>query len=309
MKEDGLFGHTLEVGWILGEVLVLEYLPPYVAMERLHPAPGTGQRLARSMNCQMELPAAKRPKLKNSHAYDRPQSQQVRSRWPPANLTTPRALYTENTCPSCSQLRRADSSGLDTLGQQRPRRNPQSSGWRAAATQTTMQKLMRRTAQAERQVIRRSKKQGKMRKMALQRQDFKQRMAGTQEAHASLKDATRRRREDWEMGSLAPRRDTPLPDSSGAYWGSVSLSRNLADRIPEKQRDLACRWAGGRKTLCIKQGDRVAIMEGPDKGKISTIKYVQEEGAFVALEGEHLMVSFLLDLWCAAGTCCEANEG
>ncbi|KAJ0124927.1 kow motif containing protein [Diaporthe amygdali] len=155
-----------------------------------------------------------------------------------------------------------------------------------------MQKLMRRTAQAERQVIRRSKKQGKMRKMALQRQDFKQRMAGTQEAHASLKDATRRRREDWEMGSLAPRRDTPLPDSSGAYWGSVSLSRNLADKIPEKQRDLACRWAGGRKTLCIKQGDRVAIMEGPDKGKISTIKYVQEEGAFVALEGEHLMQNY-----------------
>lgn len=158
-----------------------------------------------------------------------------------------------------------------------------------------MQKLLRRTAQAERQAIRRSKKQGKMRKMAEQRQEFVQRMGGTQETHASLKAAVRRRQEDWEMGALAPQRDTPLRDANNSYWGSISLRRNLADTLPEKQRDLACRWAGGRRTLCIKMGDRVAIMEGPDKGKISVVKYVQEEGAFVALEGENLQVSMFLD--------------
>lgn len=158
-----------------------------------------------------------------------------------------------------------------------------------------MQKLLRRTAQAERQVIRRSKKQSKMINMARQRQEFRQRMGGTQETHASLKAATRRRREDWEMGALAPQRDTPLRDANNSYWGTVSLYRNLADNLPEKQRDLACRWAGGRKTLCIKAGDRVAIMEGPDKGKISTVKWVQEEGAFVALEAENLMVRLSLD--------------
>ncbi|KAG8164259.1 hypothetical protein KVR01_006177 [Diaporthe batatas] len=155
-----------------------------------------------------------------------------------------------------------------------------------------MQKLMRRTAQAERQAIRRAKKGSKMLKMARQREDFKQRMGGTQETHASLRDAVRRRREDWEMGPLAPQRDTPLRDETGAYWGSISLRRNLADTLPEKQRDLACRWAGGRKTLCIKAGDRVAVMEGPDAGKISTIQYVQEEGGFVALEGDNLKQNF-----------------
>lgn len=131
-----------------------------------------------------------------------------------------------------------------------------------------------------------------MMKMARQRQEFRQRMSGTQQTHASLKDAARRRREDWEMGALAPQRDTPLRDTNDSYWGSISLQRNLADTLPEKQRDLACRWAGGRKTLCIKAGDRVAIMDGPDKGKISTVKYVQEEGAFVALEAENLMQNF-----------------
>lgn len=131
-----------------------------------------------------------------------------------------------------------------------------------------------------------------MMKMARQREEFRQRMSGTQETHASLKDAVRRRQEDWEMGPLAPQRDTPLRDETGAYWGSISLRRNLADTLPEKQRDLACRWAGGRKTLCIKAGDRVAIMDGPDKGKISTIQSVQEEGGFVSLEGDDLKQNF-----------------
>ncbi|KAI3394286.1 hypothetical protein diail_2933 [Diaporthe ilicicola] len=157
-----------------------------------------------------------------------------------------------------------------------------------------MQKLLRRTAQAERQAIRRSKKQGRSIKLAGQRQEFNRRMTGVQDTHRSLKDAARRRREDWEMGSLAPQRDTPLRNSNGAYWGTVSMSRHLAENIPEKQRDLACRWAGGRKTLCIKQGDRVAIMEGPDKGKISLVKWVGENGAFVALEAENLMQNFTL---------------
>jgi large subunit ribosomal protein L24 len=154
-----------------------------------------------------------------------------------------------------------------------------------------MQKLMRRTAQAERQAMRRSKKQTKMFKMARQREEFRQRMSATKETHASLKDAARRRREDWEMGALAPQRDTPLRDNNGSYWGSLTLQRNLADNLPEKQRDLACRWAGGRKTLCLKAGDRVAIMDGPDRGKISHVKYVQEEGAFVGLQAENLKVS------------------
>ena len=154
-----------------------------------------------------------------------------------------------------------------------------------------MQKLLRRTAQAERQVIRRATKKGKMAKRAEQRNDFTRRMSAAQGSHKALKDASRRRREDWEMGSIAPQRDTPLRDSTDAYYGTIGLRRNLGDSFPEKQLDLACRWAGGRKTFCVKPGDRVAIMEGPDKGKIGTVKFISEEQGNLALEGEHLQVS------------------
>jgi large subunit ribosomal protein L24 len=154
-----------------------------------------------------------------------------------------------------------------------------------------MQKLLRRTAQAERQVLRRASKKGKMAQRAEQREDFKRRMAATQDSHRAVKEAARRRREDWEMGPLAPQRDTPLKDSTDAYFGTMGLRRNMGENFPEKQRELACRWAGGRKTFCVKAGDRVAIMEGPDKGKIGTVKFISDEQGSVALEGEHLQVS------------------
>lgn len=155
-----------------------------------------------------------------------------------------------------------------------------------------MQKLLRRTAQAERQVLRRASKKGKMAQRAEQREDFKRRMAATQDSHRAVKEAARRRREDWEMGPLAPQRDTPLKDSTDAYFGTMGLRRNMGENFPEKQRELACRWAGGRKTFCVKAGDRVAIMEGPDKGKIGTVKFISDEQGSVALEGEHLQHNF-----------------
>lgn len=155
-----------------------------------------------------------------------------------------------------------------------------------------MQKLLRRTAQAERQVLRRASKKGKMAQRAEQREDFKRRMAATQDSHRAVKEAARRRREDWEMGPLAPQRDTPLKDSTDAYFGTMGLRRNMGENFPEKQRELACRWAGGRKTFCVKAGDRVAIMEGPDKGKIGIVKFLSEEQGSVALEGEHLQHNF-----------------
>ncbi|KUI57694.1 54S ribosomal protein L40, mitochondrial [Cytospora mali] len=131
-----------------------------------------------------------------------------------------------------------------------------------------------------------------MAQRAKQREDFKRRMSATQHSHRALKEAARRRREDWEMGPLAPQRDTPLKDSTDAYYGTIGLRRNMGEDFPEKQRELACRWAGGRKTFCVKPGDRVAIMEGPDKGKIGIVKFISEEQGNVSLEGEHLQHNF-----------------
>lgn len=152
-----------------------------------------------------------------------------------------------------------------------------------------MQKLLKRTAQAEKQAARRRNLRKQNMQSADQRMDFQKRMSAVREANAALRDARHRRREDWELGALAPQRDVPIKRDNGAYWGSLSLERTMS-ALPEKQLEQACKWAGGRELLCLKPGDRAAIMEGPDKGKIGTVRSVDEDDGTVLLEGEHLQV-------------------
>lgn len=152
-----------------------------------------------------------------------------------------------------------------------------------------MQKLLKRTAQAEKQVARRKAVRKNIWKRAEEQQEFRKRMQALQEANRALNSARRTRREDYELGALAPRRDTPIKDENGAYWGSLSLSRSMTD-LGWEQRKLACQWAGGAKYLCVKVGDRVAIMQGPDKGKIGKVRDIDgKQGVFV-LDGDHLQV-------------------
>lgn len=152
-----------------------------------------------------------------------------------------------------------------------------------------MQKLLRRTAQAEKQAARRKAKRNDTLKRAAQNQEFRKRMGGVRDANLALNAARARRREDWEMGPLAPQRDTPIRSKDGSYWGSLSLGRSLGE-LSDKQLELACKWAGGKKYLCVKPGDKVAIMQGPDKGKIGTVKSIEEQDGSATLEGDHLQV-------------------
>lgn len=156
-----------------------------------------------------------------------------------------------------------------------------------------MQKLLRRTAQAEKQAARRKAKRNDSLKRATQNLDFRKRMGAVRDANLSLNAARLRRREDWELGPLAPQRDTPIRGQDGSYWGSLSLTRTMTE-LPDKQVALACKWAGGKKYLCIKPGDRVAIMQGPDKGKIGTVRSIEEKEGAAILEGDHLQVSWII---------------
>lgn len=92
------------------------------------------------------------------------------------------------------------------------------------------------------------------------------------------------------MGPLAPQRDVPIENEFGSYFGALP-EEIRAYGFGKKQVDLACKWAGGRRYLCIKPGDRVAIMEGPDKGKIAPIKTIQLHQGVVTLSGELMQVS------------------
>ncbi|CAN8103766.1 unnamed protein product [Discula destructiva] len=150
-----------------------------------------------------------------------------------------------------------------------------------------MQKLLKRTVQAEKQVARRKAKRNDIKARAEAQREFRKRMTSVTDANQALLAARRRRREDWELGPLAPRRDTPIKDVNGAYWGSMSLNRSTTE-LGERQRELACKWAGGFKYLCLKAGDRVAIMQGPDKGKIGTVRSILEDESMVVMDGDHL---------------------
>lgn len=152
-----------------------------------------------------------------------------------------------------------------------------------------MQKLLKRTAQAEKQVARRKALRKNINKRAEEQQDFKKRMTAVTDANRALIAARRNRREDYELGPLAPRRDTPVRDANHAFWGSINLGRSMTE-LGWKQRNLACKWAGGVQHLCVKVGDRVAIMQGPDKGKIGTVRSIVETQGIFVLDGDHLQV-------------------
>lgn len=152
-----------------------------------------------------------------------------------------------------------------------------------------MQKLLKRTATAERTVARRAAKQERHQKRSELRTDFNNRMRSYGIVNKIRIDARRKQREDWALGPLAPQRDTPIQDEYGGYFGATSVHLQMAP-FGERQINLACKWAGGKGFLCLKPGDRVAIMEGPDKGKIAPVRAIDMDKATVQLGGDDMNV-------------------
>lgn len=153
-----------------------------------------------------------------------------------------------------------------------------------------MEKLLKRTAQAERQAARRLARRSKIAERADLRSNFARRMQAYAAVNKSRRDARKMQREDWQLGPLAPQRDTPIKNPQGAYFGSASEEVAM-HRFGDKQIDLACKWAGGTKFLCLKVGDRVAITEGPNKGKIAPIKTIEMDKGVVTLDDDLMQVS------------------
>ncbi|KAI6381064.1 hypothetical protein MCOR25_001362 [Pyricularia grisea] len=156
------------------------------------------------------------------------------------------------------------------------------------ATLEAAELLAKRTLMAERQALRRFAKKvpsdKPQRPMAFVRQNL----------HHRMKQASVARREDWEKGPLAPRRDamrTSIPkfkktlvtdfERQGAaanvplVYGAVEREVALLDTVPsEQQLEERWAWAGGSKFPNLAVGDRVVVVEGPFKGQISTISEI-----------------------------------
>ncbi|KHN97749.1 KOW motif containing protein [Metarhizium album ARSEF 1941] len=155
-----------------------------------------------------------------------------------------------------------------------------------------MQKLAKRAAQAQRQATRRARQQMEREKIDHRMRNRQALRSAVSEVWQNLKDARQARKEDWEMGPLAPKRDLGF-NNYGAFretarqdWTNHGLHQARPQLIEKR-----CAWAGGAGQLNLAPQDRVVIMDGPDKGKIDRIRDVHPENGTVTLENHHRALS------------------
>jgi large subunit ribosomal protein L24 len=143
---------------------------------------------------------------------------------------------------------------------------------------------------AERQVTRRRKKLATTEFLSeVKRKSMKETQDLHEDAVLALHQARKARREDWEMGPIAPRREVPrVADGNFAdpiLWGTISPARAFSNvqRSPQAL-EQRCAWAGGREFCCLAEGDRVVITEGPMKGRLDKVSQVDLDAGMVRLE-------------------------
>ncbi|KAK6226058.1 KOW domain-containing protein [Colletotrichum tabaci] len=142
-----------------------------------------------------------------------------------------------------------------------------------------MQKLIKRTAQAEKQVARRMKKRSRGEIGSEKAQRFRDQRNQLTELNQDVKNARLARNEKWALGPLAPRRD--FFDSYGAF---ETNRQGRSTALKPEEVEARCAWAGGCQYLNIAVNDRVVLLEGPDKGKIDRIASINLEYGTVVLK-------------------------
>ena len=94
-----------------------------------------------------------------------------------------------------------------------------------------------------------------------------------------IRDALRQQQEDWRLGGLAPRRD--VGDNTLTY-GTIDSRIMYGRDVPKKDRV---------KYWNLAKGDRIAILSGPDKGKIGSITVIDKEKQNVTVKGLNMVRS------------------
>ncbi|KAI4599173.1 hypothetical protein KJ359_002132 [Pestalotiopsis sp. 9143b] len=146
-----------------------------------------------------------------------------------------------------------------------------------------MQKILKRVATAERVVAKR--------KAARDRQAWNKEKYGERDEvryqRAQLADdygrAKRAIKDDWYLGPNAPNINV---GEHGATHGAISEARyQMSASLRDHQKAARCEWLGGHKNLNLVEGDRVVLLEGPDKGQIGKITNLQKDKMEVIVEG------------------------
>ena len=135
-----------------------------------------------------------------------------------------------------------------------------------------MQKLIKRTAQAERVASRQLKKRKDhhLKAESWERSQTRQRIS--RENNALIRTARINRQVDYEAGPLAPRRDV---GENAETYGTISIYNAF---LPEKDPGQRPVW------FHISQGDRVVVTKGRERGRIGLVKEVIKERVSVTLK-------------------------
>ncbi|EKG21297.1 KOW domain-containing protein [Macrophomina phaseolina MS6] len=136
-----------------------------------------------------------------------------------------------------------------------------------------MQKVIQRTAMAKRQAARKAQKIAELDKAFDKRQNRKELQQIKSMTNKTIVDARKRRREDWLLGPLAPRRDVGEWREKYATIDSRRIQLPAAD--PDTKLELAP----------FAQGDRVVMLKGRDKGKIGEVSEFDDESQTVRVKG------------------------
>lgn len=147
-----------------------------------------------------------------------------------------------------------------------------------------MQAVIRRTVLAERQaarrlVKRRTKNQHEEMKTRREHERFAQ-----QHLTGSIKNARSARREDYDLGPLAPRRDVGLKKET---YGTIHSNQLHGQKLTMEER-MEVNPSGGRYANIV-AGDRVVLLEGKDKGRIGKVQSFDGEKQQVTVEGMNMV--------------------
>lgn len=157
-----------------------------------------------------------------------------------------------------------------------------------------MQKIIRRAFFAKKQAARRLAKRKDKDRRDWAKTNREQDRHQARDVTRTIQQAKLNRREDWELGPLAPKRD--VGDSKEIY-GTVHQQWMRGRLLPYEDRMEALKTVGGRY-LNIVKNDRVVLLEGRDKGKIGKITNVDPARAECTVEGMNLVsLQFLIETW------------
>lgn len=143
-----------------------------------------------------------------------------------------------------------------------------------------MQKLVKRTAEAQRNAANRAKRKSLKEFQQGMSERRRENKRNTKGIATDLQRARRARSSAWDLGPIAPRRDTDGHMSFAAMGGS-----RMSPQVSLKAWEIEarCHWAGGSQHLNLAVGDRVVVMQGPDKGVIDKIAKLNMDTATVEL--------------------------